>query len=209
MSDYINRDYQLRIQDIITKLWGYKNFTYFKNPNKDIQSTVEYGNLNALETKFKQKTSYLGTPIIMPHKMQISPKGQEVQFYDFPNEPLLEIHGSKKIIETDVDGQDGTFKELYNLGDYSVTIRGVAIDDRAESEDYPEDIIRNLRTIFELRHHLEVDNPLLALFNIKYLTIYDFDLPKIEGAPSMQPYEFMCKSDKDFNLELRKTTASF
>ena len=209
MSDYKNNNYQLRIQDVITQIWGYKNFNHFPVPNNDNTIVSGFNGLNTVETKFKQKTSYLGTPIIMPLKMQISPRGEAVKYYDFPNEPIIEIQGSKKIIETDIDGQEGTFKELYNLGDYAITIRGIAINDNADSEDYPEDIIRSLRTIYELKHHLEVVNPLFSLFNIKYVALTSFNLIPIQGAPSMQPYEFTALSDKDFNLELKKSVASF
>jgi hypothetical protein len=205
MSDFVNREYQLQIQDVLTKLWGYQNFTYFKRSDINKMASQEFDALNVVDYKFEEKSSYLGTPIVMPLKMQITPRNTAIQMWDFPNEPLIEINNQKKIVETEIDGQDGTFKELYSLGDYNITIRGVAVKDSDEDEDYPEDIVRKLRTINELKNHLQVSGPLFSLFNIKYVSIYSFNLPRIEGAPSMQPYEFMCKSDKVFDLQLRKS----
>lgn len=208
MSDFVNKDYNLRIQDVIAQLWGYKRLFYFPVANTNKTANSQYTNLQPIDSKFDYQKSVLGTPIIMPLKIQISAKGEPVEYWQFPNEPIVELKSSKKIIETDIDDkQGGTFKELYNLGDYSITIRGVAVDDK-ESDDYPEDLVRKLRRVNESKTHLEVVHPLFTLFNIKYISIYDFDLPSIEGAPGMAPYEFMAKSDREFDLELKHLNKS-
>lgn len=208
MSDFVNNDYQLQLRDIIGQLWGYKRLFYFPVNELPKRNESKYEGLTALDYKFIQKSSLLGTPIIMPLKMQITPKGQPVDFWEFPNEPIVEIKGTKKIITTDIDGQEGSFKEIYSLGDYSISIKGVAVTESGDSEDYPEDTVRRLRQIYEMRHHLEVVHPLFTLFNIKHIAITDFNLPSIEGAPGMQPYEFMALSDKEFELELKPANRS-
>ena len=64
--------------------------------------------------------------------------------YRLPNEPIVEINGSKTIIKTPIDGQDGTFKELYSKNDWDITIRGIAVNEDEESDDYPEEIVSKL-----------------------------------------------------------------
>lgn len=198
------KGYDLRILDLLRVSFGYKRLLYWPVPNTKRWNKAKYENLQALDYKFETKSSYLNTPILMPLKIQISPKGETVEYFTFPNEPIVEIRGTKDIIETKIDGQDGSFKQLYSLGDYQVTIRGIALDEKYESEDYPEDVVRKLRTVWELRHHLEVVGPLFTLFNIKYISLTNFDLIPQPGEQSLQPYEFLALSDKEFKLELKK-----
>lgn len=199
--------YDLRILDLLRVSFGYKRLYYLPIVNrtpKGIKS--KYEGLTAIDAKVEQRNSFLNTPIIFPLKMQISAKGEELEMWQLPNEPIVEIRGSKRIVETEIDGQDGTFKELYSLGDYQITIRGVAVDEKYDNEDYPEDLVRKLRTIYELKHHLEVSGPLFTLFNIKYLTIKEFNLVPNPGEQSMAPYEFIASSDKEYKLTLKKKT---
>lgn len=198
--------YDLRILDLLRVTFGYKKLYYLPIGNSLISKgkPAKYSGIKALEARFENRASFLNTPITMPLKIQISPKGEEVKYFTFPNEPIVEIRSSKKIVETDIDGQDGTFKQLYSLGDYQITIRGVAVDENYDNENYPDELVRQLRTINELKHHLEVSGPLFTIFNIKYITIQGFDLVPNPGEQSMAPYEFKVSSDKEYKLVLKK-----
>lgn len=151
-----------------------------------------YGSIDVPESPEGELSSILGTPIVMP----LSLGGVML-----PNEPLISITGAKNIITTDVDGHDGTFKELFSLADYRITIVGLAINEE-ELEYYPEKIVRALRELAERPEALKVTNKLLSYFNINQLVITDFDFPAVEGGMSFQPYSFTCLSDKTFDLEL-------
>lgn len=201
-------NYDLKILDLLRVSFGYKRLLYWPVPNTTKHHKAEYNGLKALDFKFETKSSLLNTPIIMPLKVQISPKGEEVQYFTFPNEPIIEIRSTKDIVRTKIDGQDGYFKELYSMGDYQITIRGIAVDESYQTEDYPEDIVRKLRTVHELRSHLEVVNPLFTLFNIKYISITDFELIPQPGAQSMVPYQFIADSDKEYQLTLKRKSQS-
>jgi hypothetical protein len=198
-------NYDLRILDLLRVSFGYKKLYYLPILNTTpTGKKPKYDGLKAIDRKFEQTSSFLNTPIMMPVKIQISPKGEKVEYYQLPNEPIVEIRGSKKMVDTDIDGQDGTFTELYSLGDYEITIRGVAVDEKYDNENYPEEAIRKLRTIFEMRHHLEVVGPLFTIFNIKYIKIRQGNWIPNPGEISMQPYEIVCSSDKEFKLELKR-----
>lgn len=205
------QQYELRIQDLLRVSFGYKKLYYLPILDKTRKGArANYSGLSALDAGLNLgvERSFLNTPILMPLKLQISPKGEEVEFFTLPNEPIVEIRSAKRIVETEIDGQDGSFKELYSLGDYQITIRGVAVDENYDNENYPEDLVRKLRTVYELKHHLEVVGPLFTLFNIKYLTIKEFNLVPNPGEQSMAPYEFVCVSDKEYKLELKRKTAT-
>lgn len=198
------QQYNFRYLELLRSSFGYQRL-YLPHLRKTRKGDkAKFDALKFIEQKFETKSSALNTPIVAPLKIQISPKGEPLEFYTFPNEPIIKIRGSKKIVETDLDGDDGTFKQLYNLGDYLITIQGVAVNENYDNENYPEDVMRNLRTVYELRHHLEVSHPILNLFNIKYISFYDFNDDIAPGSISMVPFQFECKSDKDYKLTLKR-----
>jgi hypothetical protein len=141
---------------------------------------------------FTRTSSTLGTPFFMPCK---------IDGFQLPNEPIVTLKKTKTIIETPIDGNEGTFKEHYSGGDWNITIKGLCIMDD-DTDEYPEEQVRALRKIIEKKTGLDVVCRLLSYFNINHLSIYDCDFPAIEGAPGIQPYELQCKSDKYFDLEL-------
>jgi len=142
-----------------------------------------------------EESGVLGVPIHMPCKL-----GD----YRLPNEPLIELSTQRRIVMTDIDGNDGSFKELYSNGDYQVTIRGVLIDDE-DPEAYPEDQVRALRNVLEERKHVAIANRLTAMFNIEHVAIESYSFPAGPGELGMQPYEIRALSDREFALNLRES----
>lgn len=139
-------------------------------------------------------TGLLGTPIHLP---------LELDGWRLPNEPLIDVAATKLIVKTPIDGNDGTFKELYSNGDYELTIRGICIDD-ADPDRYPEDQVRRLRNILELRSHVRIVNRLTSLWNIEHVAIESWSFPAVPGQLGMQGYEIRCTSDREFALSLRE-----
>ncbi len=172
---------------------GYRPVTVWHLPNfipiKTIKSASPDGS-------FIDNMSMLGTPYFMPLKLD----GKQM-----PNEPIIELSGGKSIIKTPIDGNEGTFKESYSLGDYHITIRGICVNEGI-TDEYPHRQVRMIRDIIEKKVHISCVCKLLGYFNIKHLAIEDFKFPAIEGCPSMQPYELTCLSDKFFDLELLEGT---
>ena len=140
------------------------------------------------------KEGLLGVPIAMPCRL-----GD----VDLPNEPLISVNLSKHIVETAIDGQDGTFKELYSLGDYQVAIHGLAIDDE-DPDNYPEEIVRELRRVCEERKHVAISCSLTTLFNITHVAIKGANFPAMAGHIGVQPYEIGALSDREFSLKVRE-----
>lgn len=135
-----------------------------------------------------------GQPVFMPVRL-----GGLV----LPNEPSLIINSRKNIVETALAGSTrrGTVKELISIEDWSVTIRGVAIN-YASKLVYPEDIVKDLRDLYEQNESLEIMCALTNLLGIYRLVIREFELPEMIGIQHAQAYQFICTSDEDFILEL-------
>ncbi len=140
-----------------------------------------------------QKFSLLGVPFYMPLKLD---------GFEFPLEPIIEINGGKKIIETELDGFEpgtgGTQKEEFHLMDYDVTITGVVMAE----DDYPEEQVREIRAIAEKPGAVSVTNRLCTIFGIEKLVIYKSEFAAIPGVLESQGIRLTCKSDKDFDLLL-------
>ena len=137
--------------------------------------------------------SMLGTPIFQPVTLE------DVLL---PNEPIVEIRCAKRIVRTDIDGMDGTFKELFSMDDYGVTIRGI-ITQEDGSDNWPEDTVRQIRALFERKSALRITNTMANLFGIHLLAIDSIEFPVIEGSNGVQPYIIQGMSDKILDIELR------
>lgn len=175
-----------------------------KNGKFELSNGGEYKGLKAFASEERGK-SLMGTPLYFPVQMQISKPGEELRYWKLPNEPLISISGGKNIIKTQIDGQDGTFKELFSKADYQITIRGICIQDDGTSDDdsYPEEQVLKIRQILEIKKGVKVVCEFLRLFGIDMLAIESYRFPDLVGSPNMQPYEIVCSSDKEFDLELK------
>lgn len=146
------------------------------------------------QTIRRGKEGLYGTWIAMPVKLGDM---------ELPNEPLVSITLAKLIVETSIDGNDGTFKENYSNGDYQVSIRGIVIDED-DPDGYPEDIMRQLREVIERRTHVPITCDLTTLFNITHLAIRGVEFPVKEGSLGAQPYIITASSDREFKLKYRR-----
>lgn len=139
-------------------------------------------------------TGLLGVPIMLPCKLEDKM---------LPNEPLITLSGTKRVVMTEVDGQDGTFKELYSIGDMEVVIQGVCVNDD-DPDNYPRDQVQMIRNLVEQPRHLSITNKLTELWNITHVSVLSYSFPAIPGEIGVQGYELRCVSDRDFKLRLRK-----
>ena len=77
----------------------------------------------------------------------------------------VRITARKDIIKTPVNARQGTVKEVYNIDDYQITLRGFLIDKINYS--LPEMQMVALRRLFELGQSVAIDNALTNLFLVK------------------------------------------
>lgn len=175
---------------------------------QDTQREVEKRNdYTSMAGKFTAATnpnspkSLMGVPIIMPVTLKYYSGGQLIEI-EMQEEPIIQIKGSKTIVETKIDGMEGTFKEMYNMNDYQITIQGICITKDPLDENYPQEPVRQLREICEAKVPIYVDNDLLCLFNVTQLAVYEWDFPTIPGENTIQGYELICKSDRQLELEI-------
>jgi len=123
--------------------------------------------------------------------------GEKFDGYDFPLETVVEASLQKKMVITDIFGADGEIEELMGLSDYQITLKGLIIN--YSSDDYPEQEVRRLRYVCELKDTLiEVEGTFLNMLNINHLSIHSFRPVATPGYKNMQAFEVECRSKKPF-----------
>ena len=134
------------------------------------------------------------------HKGNIG--GQE---YFLPNEPTVEVFGTKHVIETGLNRsavRTGNVLEEINLNNYKVRIRGVIYNE--EEEEFPVDDITKVHNLWMEQGSLDIQADLLTILGIKKVAIIQVAWPSLPGFPGAQPYELDCLSDEPFDLNKKK-----
>lgn len=137
----------------------------------------------------------LSVPHACPLKIKLV---TESTWWQFPIEPVITINSGNKIVRrnvlksgyTDLDRR-GSVKELWSREDYEISISGVFI---STEEGLPEDEIRTLRSYCEARESIEVQSALLTLFNIRKISIEQYNFPFTKG---MRNQLFVIKAYSD------------
>jgi hypothetical protein len=184
---------QINLRNLYAVTFGFVGLPYTALDTRTAATTADPYEPAIVGGTQPERTGLLGTPIHLPC---------ELGGLLLPNEPMIDIAGEKLIVKTPIDGNDGTFKELYSTGDMQVTIRGICVDDN-DPDSYPEDQVRRLRNVIEQKQHVRVVNRLTSLWNIEYLAIESYSFPAVPGELGMQGYELRCTSDREFQLNLR------
>lgn len=127
--------------------------------------------------------------------------------YVLPNEPTVEVFGTKHIIETPLNRGKRTQNVLeeINLNNYKVRIRGVIYNEKAE--EFPTDDINSIHQLWMTQGSLEIDADLLKILGISKVAIVQIAWPSLPGYPGAQPYELDCLSDEPFDLQYFKGTS--
>jgi hypothetical protein len=152
--------------------------------------------------------SAFGTELVFPLVVGRSLGANEYQQFQFPNEPVFLIEGSKTIIETPINRgvtNGMVYKqnvlEEFNLNNYRVRIRGLIINEE-EPETYPSETVARMKDFFEHPGSIDVVySDLLIVHKIFKLAFQRIKWVEVVGNPEVQGYEIDCLSDQDFDLE--------
>lgn len=180
------------IIDLYRLAFGQVGTPYPKNNPSPKVGVETYDGPKIVTSDYDQK-SLLGTPIFQPVTLDD---------YLLPNEPIVEVRGAKRVVRTDIDGMDGTFKELFSMDDYGVTIRGI-ITQEDGTDNFPEEIVRKIRAIYEKKTAIKITNTMANIFGINLIAIDSIEWPVIEGSNSIQPFVIQGIADKNLDIELR------
>lgn len=198
------------IMDLFQKTFGSKPYIVNSVPaqteNNDYKLATQASNG---EKEFTAKGSlikeqYKGIEIMLP-----------IRFFDGPAllqylpYCVLRISGKKTIVETPLSERIGSVKEQFNIDDYSIDVKGFLIN---EERKFPEAEIDTLRTLYETKKAVTIDNAMTNIFltnpqlkpdEQRRVVVYGFDMPEQQGGRDhIRPFTMSLKSDTVFTLEL-------
>ncbi len=120
---------------------------------------------------------------------------------------VIRIGMKKTVIKTPMVERRGTVKEIYNVDDYSITIRGFLI---GENRQFPEAELELMKELGEKRKAVYIENAITNIFlTVKDLpadeqrrvVINDVEFPEIQGKKHIKPFVMNLESDTIFKLE--------
>ena len=155
----------------------------------------------------KVQEKYKGVEIWLPTTLYVA--GNPVGYFPYS---VIKITGKKTIIRTPLPERMGTVKEQYNIDDYQITLKGFLIGDDSKNGGFPEDLLINLKNIYEAHTSVTIDNAITNIFlNQKGLSfdeqrrvvITNLELKEVQGGrKNVRPFVMEMESDSVFTLEL-------
>lgn len=115
--------------------------------------------------------------------------------------PSLRLSARKTIEDTPMVELDGSVKEIINIDDYVIQIRGVI---KRKDGLWPDDEMAQLRDMWKRKEAIPILNAVTAHFldGNEYVVITNLTLPEANGFVESIRYEMECVSDIPFELEL-------
>ena len=118
--------------------------------------------------------------------------------------PVISVTSRKTIVETPLTERRGTVKELINIQDYEIVIKGFII---GNTNEFPEADVTTLRTIYEQNVAISIQCPLTDIFLLRpdrsgsdQVVIRELTFPAVTGVKNVRPYQLRMVSDEPFNL---------
>ncbi|HTF18157.1 MAG TPA: DUF6046 domain-containing protein [Chryseolinea sp.] len=150
-------------------------------------------------------TSYLGTPIysnlqLKNGQYQDPVTGQIIKYSGLRvDSALFEVSGDKNIVETEVQGRDGTIKELISNRDYRVQISGLLISNLINVAPVEEKNV--LIRLTNAKTSLEVSS-FLNDFGIYNIVVNSYSISEVQGKRGLVQFSLSCVSDQPYDLEI-------
>ncbi len=106
---------------------------------------------------------------------------------------VLSVMNTKNIIETTLQGRNGTVKEYISDGDYQIKIDGMLYG--KGMNNYPQDEVQKLINICLAPQSINVTSSFLKLFNVEDIVIKSYNIDQQVGMRNCQPFTLNCVSD--------------
>lgn len=161
--------------------------------------------LEIVQEKVKLSGSdiYLGVPALT--ELQLRYEGKVFVL----NDCIMTVSQEKNIVQTALQGRDGTVKEYISDGDYSISVMAAIDNDYLLSgnqqfqsfDGYPISELKLFSALLRAKEAIEVTSDWLDLFGIKTIVIksYNFDQ---ETYSNRQNFTMQMLSDLPFEIKL-------
>ncbi|MES2701869.1 MAG: DUF6046 domain-containing protein [Bacteroidota bacterium] len=207
----------ISLSDLFEKTFGYKTKAFdpkFKHVTGDAGILSDRKEQGANGAPY-YATSSLGIEYYMPVTLsyeETEPLPEQdgtltiVKKYDLPY-PVISMSSKKTFVETALTERSGTVKELINVQDYEITVRGFLI---GTTHEFPESEMTQLRSIYEKNIAVSISSALTDIFLLRprrnssdKVVLKELVLPSLTGVKNVRPYELRMVSDEAFNLVIQ------
>jgi len=134
-------------------------------------------------------TTRYGAPIFKFSEVKLSTSDTELLL----DTAILSISQSKNIVTTTLQGRDGTVKEYISDGDYEISIKGIL--DSGNMFVYPEDLVKQLKSICDVKDNIEIKSPFAEMLGITEAVITGYSFGQVPAGYNVQPYDITLLSD--------------
>lgn len=173
-----------QIQDIIRQIYGYIPASFEVSAASGRKEQSDLG--VPLYAKDEQGREYM-----MPVKLG----GVQLPF------PLFSIDPRNALVETPMNGQNGSVIEQINTDNYRMRVRGVCLGVNGE---WPEAQMQQIANLFKRKESFEIENALTAMFDITHAVIESAPIFETKGLTGVIPYTIDLISDTQFELTIKK-----
>jgi hypothetical protein len=142
-------------------------------------------------------------PVTLSYPASTENNNDVMQSWELPH-PIISINSKKNIVETQLVERRGTVKELINIEDYEIIIKGFIV---AQTHEFPEKEVARLRKLYEFNVPLSIQCPITDIFLLRpdrngsdQVIIKELKFPAVKGIKNVRPYELLLVSDAPFNL---------
>ncbi len=148
------------------------------------------------EVSTSGSSDWVGIPTLISLTLKKA-DGQKLEL----KECICMVTMEKNIVQTALQGRNGTIKEYINDGDYQVEI-AAAIS--SECDAYPKSELENLMSFLTINDSLLVgDDTFLSLFGITNLIVKSYGFNQ-ETHSNRQTFTMCCLSDTAYEIKLKE-----
>lgn len=146
--------------------------------------------------------STLGTPVVTDLTLKggkyTDSSGKTITFKDIKLVVvLMNVSQGKKVVLTDIQGEDGTAKEYMGMDDYQISINGIF---NGPNGHYPIDEVNALQQLNKAPIAITVVSRYLQNLDINEIYIKDFSYDQEAGGYSKQNFSIQALSDKPIEV---------
>ena len=201
------------VGNILREVFGIQSPVYIANAWFDQPSVMpKFESIKLLPAEESEITSALGTPVLgditfeggtynIYNKYTGAVERTQYSSYTLPYSCIVDFGRQNNVITTPVLGGNGTVKEVFGIGDWDITIRGIAFnDDKYGNSAHKQ--IEGLVAWADLCDAIDVSGSVFSGKKINRIVIKELNVQPIEAKWNVIPFTIQAISDEPIELML-------
>jgi hypothetical protein len=205
-----SRNQALWTGSIISDIFGISSPVYLPW-GKELSILPDYDGVQLTDGDESGLTSMFGTPILGDitfeggtYDRYVNGRLTQGRYNDYtlPFSCICEFSRENHVITTNVLGNTGTVKELFGLGDWNISIRGIAVNGVDKAKKSAHEQIEMLVKYQEINSAIGVTGDVFEKKGIYSIVIKSLEIRPIEAKYNVIPFQIDAISDEPLELTL-------